>query len=52
MALETKACSTMVDEGQVEWALLPPPQLVDEVKEAFAAAFADAGGQELLGIQV
>jgi uncharacterized damage-inducible protein DinB len=39
LAVETRACSTMVDEGRVEWAPPAAPNEVDAVKAAFEEAY-------------
>jgi uncharacterized damage-inducible protein DinB len=39
LALETRACSAMVDEGHVEWKPVDPPTDVEAVKEAFDDAY-------------
>jgi uncharacterized damage-inducible protein DinB len=39
LALETQACSVMVDEGRVEWKPVDPPQGVEAVKGAFDEAY-------------
>jgi uncharacterized damage-inducible protein DinB len=49
LALETGACSKMVDDGSIEWKPTDPPADVDAVKKAFADAYAQLD-QRLAGL--
>jgi uncharacterized damage-inducible protein DinB len=39
LALETRACSAMVEQGHVEWKPVEPPNDVEAVKRAFDEAY-------------
>jgi uncharacterized damage-inducible protein DinB len=45
LALETRACTAMVDEGRVEWKPVDPPDGVETVKKAFAEAYEELDGR-------
>lgn len=45
LALETKACSVIVDEGRVEWKPPDPPSEAEAVKRAFDEAYKELDGR-------
>ena len=49
LAVETGACSKVVDEGSIEWNPPPPPADVAAIKKAFADAYAQLD-QRLAGL--
>ena len=40
LALETKACCDLVDNGRIDWKHVPPPEDVDEIIAAFEQHYA------------